>query len=86
VLASVDADEDFGDDFRGCVMNISLGKTKYWAPVCDIAIKPFIGQKFRSLDDVVEFYALEKASKSTRECKPCHQCVHHDSCNCPLKA
>lgn len=37
-------------------MDISLDHTKYWVPVYDIAIKPFIIQRFRMLDDVVEFY------------------------------
>ncbi|XP_019172923.1 PREDICTED: protein FAR1-RELATED SEQUENCE 5-like [Ipomoea nil] len=37
-------------------MDISPGKTNYWVPVCDNAIKPFVGQWFSKLDDGVEFY------------------------------
>nr|GMD17487.1 hypothetical protein Iba_chr07dCG4060 [Ipomoea batatas]GMD18943.1 hypothetical protein Iba_chr07eCG4060 [Ipomoea batatas] len=37
VLASIGVAEGYVDDSRGCAMNIPLGRTKYWASVCDIA-------------------------------------------------
>ncbi|GER29065.1 FAR1-related protein [Striga asiatica] len=37
---------------------ISPGGTKYWIPECDDTLKPHNGQRFRSLNEAVEFYQL----------------------------
>ncbi|GER49768.1 FAR1-related protein [Striga asiatica] len=35
---------------------ITPGGTKYWIPHCDDAIRPHIGQRFKGLNEAVDFY------------------------------
>lgn len=44
------------NDEMGCVLEISLGESKYWIPECDASIKLVIGQTFESLDTALQLY------------------------------
>ncbi|GER36228.1 FAR1-related protein [Striga asiatica] len=37
-------------------LSITPGGTKYWIPDCDKSLKPRKGQKFQSIDAVIDFY------------------------------
>ncbi|GER38557.1 FAR1-related protein [Striga asiatica] len=37
-------------------ISITPGGTRYWIPQCDDPLKPYKGQKFRTLDDAIIFY------------------------------
>lgn len=43
-------------------LEISTGMRKYWYPVCDVSLKPFVSQRFKRLANDVEFYKAYSAA------------------------
>ena len=45
------------DAAAGVLHTESPGKTKYWVPTCDDAMKPIVGMQFKTVEDGIKFYS-----------------------------